>query len=434
MAIGIEHCRGEDSPDLPHIPSNSNFVIGEYSIDHTLSELDGLAECWGWMPEPRHMHAFRQSPFYNESLRKFFQEVSPASLRFSNRIIRANSFIVWRIIDWACGMDEIARQWLDAHAGGSMTYALRTLCPEYLEFIYRAHMCGPGVRHVRVAPSFMTAYVDYAERLFGFHEVKELAELIPFLQSKVLSETDRPHDPAYFLSRIVAFILESGVDGVRLVTPTLDTFQALHESLRRRSSVHATRSEKSEYSDMTVIEEACMALWRIEQAIKTGNPESTLYLKDIWTADDLNETYHSCFGVPLRLNTPYRLAEAGCTEEAEHLVERVVESSINRWGSNHDRACNALDSQALLYMHLKKWEKCIEVRRDILKRCEDEHGNDHSVTLQNAARLAEVYARAGLSEESISMFTDTLNQATGNLEPDHFIITFCKKQLSELGA
>ncbi len=418
---------------LPMIPTDPDFVIGEYSINRTLRELDGQAECWGWMPEPRHMNAFRESPFYNLSLRHFFSELTPECFRFSNRIIRAHSFILWRILDWGCGMDPLARQWLDTHAGGSMTYALRTGCPEYLNRMYETHMRGPGVRQVKVAPPMITAYVDYAERLFGFYPIDEIAQLIPLLADKALTGIERPHDPIYFLSRVVAFLLEAGEPGKEMLAPHQNTFSELTQAFGKRSD-EGESDEQSEYSNMTIQAEARTGVQRIQHALATHDAEDTAYLDTIWTTEYLDDTYQHCFGLPLRCNTPQGLAVAGCPEHGATLMRHVVETSTKRWGPGNRHTFAALEGQALYYLNLSQWDESIAVRHDIVDRYHELHGENDPLTLQAAMRLGETYARAERPEEAVPIIKDTLERAVNILDPDHFIVKFCKERLNELEA
>jgi hypothetical protein len=415
---------------VPLIPIDPDFDIGHYPIDRTLRELDGLAESWGWMPEPRHMNAFRKSPFYNQPLRTFFREHTPASFCFSNRIIRAHAFILWRILDWGCGMDPLARQWLESHAGGSMTYALRTGSPADLNRVYETHMRGPGVHYVRVAPPMMTAYVDYAERLFGYHPVAELAPLIPFLCNKAISETERPHDPVYFLSRAIAFLLERGESGQALLAPHQQAIAELAEEFDKRPH-EGPGTEPSEYSDMTLLEEARTGMQQIQRALTTRDAGDAMYLDTIWTTEFLDETYHRCFGLALRHNTPETLASAGLSEQGMLLTQHVVTTSIRRWGPGHRHTFAALECQAHFCFRQKRWNESIAVQRDILDRhCQLQGAND-PLTLQAAMRLGETYLQAGQTAAAIPLFKDTLMKSRTVFEPDHFIIKFCADRLHE---
>ena len=299
----------------------TEFLAGEFDVNRSLRDLDVAAEAVGWMAEPRDMIHIRRSTWYRRSIAAFVASVDPGNFmgRPMSRVV-SHQFIFWRILDWGCGMDSAVRSWLDRHAKGSVTHALRTGDTASMKEIYASQLRGPRARVVRVAAPTITACLDYAERLFGFHTVQDIAGIIPFFASRIPLETDRVHDAVYFLSRAVRFTLNGGAAGFGLLSPLMPCIRGAEpylETLREHPACCAqseyTCAVGQEGSRMTVAEEARLGLRCILNAWERRSAEEVDYLL-VWDNAVLDEAYGDLYGVPLRDHRAANYEESGKPE------------------------------------------------------------------------------------------------------------------------
>ncbi len=276
------------------------FVAGEFTTNHTLCDLDLMAETAGWMAEPRDMIHIRSSDWYHKPIAEFVATATPqtSGRPRPNRRILSHTFVFWRMLDWACGMDPSVTAWLNQHTGHSITHAIRTRDIAGLDTVYLTHMRGPIARAIPVAAPAITHKLDYAERLFGFHPATDIVVLVPFLISKAVQDTDGIDDAVYFLARAVYFLMSAGEPGRTLLGPHIPGIRDLATQLEAPHT-HPACAAPSAYTQITVLEEARHGVKCILKAWEQSEPGYACYLKilDLALLDDL---YNQLYDVPLR--------------------------------------------------------------------------------------------------------------------------------------
>jgi len=418
--------------ELPIIKPEVPFIVGEFPVQRTLQELDGQAQCEGWMPEPRSMLMIRSSPWYEKPILHFVKEALPYdSFKKATRAARFPSYIFWRILDWGCGMHPDVRQWLTQHAGGSVTYALRTRQAACLESVYEAHMSAKGARSVPVAALSVTGCVDYAHRLFGFHPVTEISGLVSFLTAKANQGTDHVHDAVYFVSRGVTFLLQAGPAGRSLIDPHVPALRALALYLESRPE-EGIMTQRSGYSDSSILGEARLGIQATLDAIDHHDPDRAIYLDGIWYPEDLDKIYRDLWNVALRDQTVQDFISEGQPEQALALMQHMLRSRKERFGPAHPQTIDCMTSLVLHFRQTRDFESAASIQRQILQLNGETGGADAPATIEAATRLGDLLLQTGHRQEAAALIRSALMAAERVLEPGHYITRHCRNALSKL--